>query len=67
MSCVESLYKAHDPAARSESLVAAMESIYNALNSRADVARDSTDRGVIALLNEYGYRPLRKLTSEAAK
>jgi hypothetical protein len=24
------------------------------------VARDNSDRGVIAVLNEYGYRPLKK-------
>ena len=52
VSCIESLYKAHDSAARSEALVAAVESIYNALNSYADAARDSGDRGAIALLNE---------------
>ncbi len=40
---------------------AAMDSIYNSLNSWSDVARDSTDRGAIALLNEYGYRPLVKV------
>ncbi|MCB1278052.1 PQQ-binding-like beta-propeller repeat protein [Prosthecobacter sp.] len=61
MSAIEALYKAHDPAARAESLEAAMDSIYNALNSWSDVARDSSDRGGIALLNEYGYRPLVKV------
>lgn len=58
MSCIEALYKAHDAATRAESLEAAMDSIYNGLNSWSDVARDSSDRGAIALLNEYGYRPL---------
>lgn len=67
LSCVESLYKAHDASARSESIVAAMESIYNALNSCSDVARDSSDRGTIAVLNEHGYRVLVKLQSQAAK
>jgi outer membrane protein assembly factor BamB len=67
LSCIEALYKAHDPAARPESLVAAVESIYNALNSYADAARDSSDRGAIALLNEYGYRPLRQLLDAAEK
>ncbi|MEZ5384049.1 MAG: PQQ-binding-like beta-propeller repeat protein [Prosthecobacter sp.] len=61
MSAIEALYKAHDPAARAESLEAAMDSIYSALNSWSDVARDSSDRGGIALLNEYGYRPLVKV------
>ncbi|WP_395752345.1 PQQ-binding-like beta-propeller repeat protein [Prosthecobacter sp.] len=61
MSAIEALYKSHDPATRADSLEAAMDSIYNALNSWSDVARDSTDRGAIALLNEYGYRPLVKV------
>ena len=61
LTAMETLYKAHDPAARAESLEAAMESVYNALNSYSDVARDSTDRGTIALLNEHGYRVLVKL------
>ncbi len=60
ISCIEALYKSHDTATRAESLEAALESIYNALNSYSDVARDSSDRGAIALLNEYGYRALRK-------
>lgn len=58
MSAIEALHKAHDPAVRAESLEAAMDSIYNALNSWSDVARDSSDRGAIALLNEHAYRPL---------
>lgn len=36
----------------------AMESMNNALNALAAVSRTSSDRGTIALLNEYGYRPL---------
>ena len=60
ISSIESLYKAHDPALREESLIAAVESLYNALNSYADAARDPSDRGAIALLNDYGYRPLLK-------
>jgi hypothetical protein len=61
ISAIESLYKSHETATRAESLEAAMDSIYNALNSWSDVARDSTDRGAIALLNEHGYRPLVKV------
>lgn len=60
ISAIESLYKSHDETTRAASLEAAMDSIYNSLNSWSDVARDSTDRGAIALLNEYGYRPLVK-------
>ena len=32
----------------------------NPLNAYSEVTRDSWDRGVIAVLNEYGYRPLKK-------
>ena len=60
ISSIEALYKSHDATTRAESLEVAMDSIYNALNSWSDVARDSSDRGAIALLNEYGYRPLVK-------
>jgi outer membrane protein assembly factor BamB len=60
ISAIESLHKAHDSAMRAEALEAAQDSIYNALNSWSDVARDSSDRGGIALLNEFGYRPLAK-------
>jgi hypothetical protein len=60
-TALESLYKAHDSATRAESLEAAVEASYNALNAYADVARDASDRGIIALLNEYGYRALLKV------
>lgn len=36
----------------------ATEAMYNALNAYGEVARDQSDRGVIAVLNEYGYRRL---------
>ncbi len=55
-TCLENLYKAHET--RAESLDAAVESLYSALNSLADAARDSSDRAAIALLNEHGYRVL---------
>ena len=58
ISAIEALYKSHDPAARTESLAAAVDSIYNAMNSWSDVARDPSDRGAIALLNENAYRVL---------
>lgn len=41
-------------------LQAAVNSMYNALNALAVVARSNSDRGIIALLNEYGYRRLTK-------
>jgi hypothetical protein len=52
---LESLHKPSEEAAE-----LAPEAIYNALNAFAEVARDSSDRGVIALLNVYGYRPVLK-------
>lgn len=60
ISAIESIYQSHEPAKREESLIAAIESLYNALNSYADAARDPGDRGAIALLNEFAYRPLLK-------
>ncbi len=37
----------------------AVESMHNALTALGDIARDNSDRGVIAVLNAYGYRPLK--------
>ncbi len=59
-TALEALYKAHDASVRAESLEAALEAIYNALNAYSDVARDGSDRGAIALMNEHGYRVLLK-------
>jgi hypothetical protein len=66
-TALESLYKAHDATTRAESLEAAVEAIYNALNACADVARDPSDRGVIAVLNENGYRILLKTAERESK
>lgn len=66
-TAVEALYKAHDAGTRAESLEAAVEAIYHALNSCADVARDPSDRGAIALLNEHGYRALLKVIEAESK
>lgn len=38
----------------------AVESMNGGLNAMAAVARSQSDRGIIAVLNEYGYRPLVK-------
>ena len=43
----------------------AIDSVTNACNAMAAVARSQSDRGVIAVMNEYGYRPLLKLLEEA--
>src|SRR5262249_36832511 len=42
-----------------ENLEKAVEAMYNALSALGEAARDNSDRGVIAVLNEYGYRPLK--------
>lgn len=43
----------------------AIESLNNGLNAMAAVARNNSDRGLIAVLNEYCYRPLKKKLAEA--
>ena len=47
-----------DAEAQLEHLEAAVEAMYNALHALGEVAADQSDRGVIAVLAEYGYRPL---------
>ena len=49
---------AKDVDAQIENLEAAVEAMHNALAIYAEVARDNSDRGVIAVLNKYAYRPL---------
>ena len=41
-----------------EHLEKAVEAIYNGIDFMGEVAHDTCDRGHIALLNNYGYRPL---------
>ena len=41
-----------------EHLETALEQTHNCINTLADVAADQSDRGVIAVLNAYAYRPL---------
>jgi hypothetical protein len=48
-----------DKEAAVSSLEKATESVYNALTALGDVARDPSDRGAIAVLAEFAYRPLR--------
>ena len=38
----------------------AVESLHTAISALSAVARSNSDRGVIAVLNEYGYRSLKK-------
>ena len=52
-----------------EKLEAATESLYNAIDTLSNVARDQSDLGLIAVLAEFAYRPLvrefEKTTAEA--
>lgn len=43
----------------------ALDSITNACNAMAAVARSQSDRGIIAVMNEYGYRSITTLLEEA--
>ncbi|NNE90333.1 MAG: hypothetical protein HKN23_01675, partial [Verrucomicrobiales bacterium] len=47
-----------------ENLELAIEAMHNALGIYAEVVRDPSDQGVIAVLNEYAYRPLLKALDE---
>ncbi len=66
-TALEAVYQSHDAAKRAESLEAAVEALYNSLSSLADAARDNSDRGAIALLNEHGLRPLIKAAASGSK
>lgn len=64
ISCLESLREAAidkqagDLEATAEKLEAATESLYNAIDRLSNVAHDQSDRGLIAVLTEFAYRPL---------
>lgn len=49
-----------DRTAQKEQLEKAEEALYTASNTLAEVARDQSDRGVLAILDAYAFRPLRK-------
>ena len=53
--------------ARTQALEQSVEAMYNALNALSDVARDASDRGTIAILNEHAYRPLLQALEATAK
>lgn len=55
---------AKDEAAWEEQLALAIEAMHNALGIYSEVAADPSDRGAIALLNAYGYRPLLEALDE---
>lgn len=48
-----------------ESLESSVEAMHNALAIYTEVVRDNSDRGVIAVLNKYGYRPLLEALEDA--
>lgn len=66
LNCIQSVRKAGIAKAKGDKetqiaeLEKAVESLHGALNALSAVARSNCDRGVIAVLNEYGYRPLKK-------
>lgn len=49
---------AEDADSRVAQLEAAVEHMYNGLAALAEAAHDNSTRAIIAVLNEYGYRPL---------
>lgn len=57
--------RANDRETQIAEIEKAIESLNNALNAMAAVARSNSDRGLIAVLNEYGYRPLKKKLADA--
>lgn len=66
MNCLSIVRKAGiakakgDAEGQAAELEKAVESLYTALNALAAVSRSNSDRGIIAVLNAYGYRPLKK-------
>lgn len=66
MNSIEALRKAAIAKSKGDAdtqiaeLEKAVESMNGGLNAMAAVARSQSDRGIIAVLNEYGYRPLVK-------
>lgn len=56
-----------DKDALTEQLEKGVEALYNALNALGEVARDQSDRAVIAVLTEQGYRPLLKELDKLAE
>jgi hypothetical protein len=73
LNCVEALHLAGQAKAKGEhekqleQLEKAVEALHDALSCMGEVARDPSDRGVIAVLNEYGYRPLKSELEKVEK
>lgn len=62
-SAIAEQAKDHD--AQVAEIEKAIESLNSALNAMAAITRGNSDRDLIAMLNEYGYRPLKKKLAEA--
>jgi hypothetical protein len=66
LTSIEALRQAAQAKAAGESeevvshLESAVEAMYNGTGALGEVARSNSDRGLIAVLNEYGYRPLQR-------
>lgn len=66
MNCVQAIHKAGIAKAKGDKetqiaeLEKAIESVHAACNAMAAVARSNSDRGIIAVMNEYAYRPLKR-------
>jgi hypothetical protein len=56
-----------DAETRLQHLEKAVEALYNALNVLGEVARDQSDRGAIAALNKFAYRPLVQQVEELSE
>lgn len=73
MNCVEATRKAGiakskgDTQTQIAELEKAVEAIHAACDAMAAVARSNSDRGIIAVLNEYAYRPLKRELEAAEK
>jgi hypothetical protein len=55
---------AHRPQEAAEATAQALAALHDSLNAYAPAARTQSDRGAIAVADEYGYRPLEKKMSE---
>lgn len=72
LTCIDAVRRAgvardrKDREQQIEQLESAVEAMHNALSTLGEAARDQSDRGVIAVLAAYGYRPL-KAELEKAK
>jgi len=60
LSAAAKARQAKQPEVELEQMEKAIEGLYMGLNALSEVARDDSDRGIIAVLNEWGFKPLNK-------